>query len=528
MSTHTHVITYDFGTTGVKTCVYIIADEITLLESAYASYNLYILDNGGAEQSPDEWWKALCETTREVLEKANLHREDIKAVSFCSQMQCLVLVDEQGMPVRRAMSYMDNRAQQLFGRGPSLIHLLIWLAITRAAPTSTKDPLWKYKWVEKHEPDVFARVHKWLDAKDYLSARLTGVYTMTEGSAYATFLFDSRPKKLSWSRMLCSIAGVKEEHLPQIIKSFDKVGGITPQAAEEIGLLAGTPVYGGGGDAELIGIGAGAVEVGSTHIYLGTSGWVSTVTKKQIVDVSSSIASIVGSQPGLFHYFAEMETAGKCLEWVKDHLALDEIGIYLDKKHIAENIEGVHLNLFDYLCDTVKKIPAGSNGVIFTPWLHGNRCPFEDSNARGMFFNISLSTGKAALIRSVIEGIAFHCRYMLEAQNKKLKTSDVIIVCGGGALSPVICQILSDILGYKVAIRPNPQNAGTLGAAVIIAKAFGKIPSLESIKSILPEHEIFVPDPECKAVYDRNFKVFKALYKDNKKSFATMNTLSKW
>ncbi|NLA95636.1 MAG: hypothetical protein GX838_02165 [Clostridiaceae bacterium] len=141
-------------------------------------------------------------------------RGHIKAVSFCSQMQCLVLVDEEGEPVRRAMSYMDNRASSLFGKGPALLHLLTWLRLTKAAPVSAKDPLWRYKWVEKHEPDCFARVHKWLDAKDYFACRLTGEVTMTEGSGFPTFLYDVRPGKHDWSEKLCRLAGVKMDHLP--------------------------------------------------------------------------------------------------------------------------------------------------------------------------------------------------------------------------------------------------------------------------------------------------------------------------
>ncbi len=520
-----HVIAYDLGTTGIKTCIYSISDKITPIESSYASYNLYILENGGAEQDPEEWWEALCKTTKEVLIKASLKAEEIKAVSFCSQMQCLVLSDSEGKPIRRAMSYMDNRAVQIFGKGPAIPNLLTWLRITGIAPTSTKDPLWKYKWVLRNEPEVFSRIYKWMDAKDYLSARMTGVFTMTEGSAFATSLFDTRPGKRCWSKKLCGIAGVKEGHLPDIIKSYDMVGGVTENAAREVGLAPGTPVFGGGGDAELIGIGAGAIEEGSTHIYIGTSGWVSTVIKKQIVDVGASIGAIVGSQPGLYNYFAEMETAGKCLEWVKDHLALDEIGIYLEKKDVTETEESVYRSLFDYLCDTIENVPAGSGGVIFTPWLHGNRCPFEDANSRGMFFNIGLETGKTALIRSVVEGIAFHCRYMLEAQKKKIKTSEVITVCGGGALSPVVCQILADTIGQKVITYPNPQNVGALGAAIIIAKSLEKIPSIESAKKLLPKPRMFVPNHENKAVYDRNYKVFKVLYKNNKKSFELLNSL---
>jgi xylulokinase len=281
-------------------------------------------------------------------------------------------------------------------------------------------------------------------------------------------------------------------------------------------------VYGGGGDAELISIGTGAVELGETHIYLGTSGWVSTVTDKQLVDTTSMIAAIVGAQPERYHYFAEMETAGKCLEWVKDHLALDEIGVYLEKKHITESLERVYLSLYDYLCEVVSTVPAGSGGVVFTPWLHGNRCPFEAPEARGVFFGIGIGTGKSEMIRAVIEGICYHLRWMLEAQEKKTRTSDTILVAGGGALSPVICQILADVLDRKVATQPQPQNAGAYGAAVLITAGMGLIPSAGSAKALLPGYTFFSPIAQNKSAHDVNYAVFRSLYKDNKKSFSLL------
>ena len=166
--------------------------------------------------------------------------------------------------------------------------------------------------------------------------------------------------------------------MPKVVDCADKVGGLTKTASEQLGLNEGTSVFGGGGDATLIGVGAGCTRKGETHIYSGTSGWVGTVTDKQIVDLSAMIASTVGVEKNRFNYFAEMETAAKCFEWVKEHLALDEIGIYLKKQDVAESIESEYISLYDYLSDTVSKVPPGSNGVIFTPWLHGNRCPFED------------------------------------------------------------------------------------------------------------------------------------------------------
>lgn len=532
MAAPTYAITYDVGTTGVKTCLFHLGEKIILKGSAYAGYNLYMLNNGGAEQDADEWWTALCKTTREVLEKAELPAEAVCAVSFCSQMQSLVLVDKAGRPLRPAMSYMDGRAQKQYAKGltqaPRVAgynarKLITWLSLTKAAPTSIKDPLWKYKWVEENEPHIFSRIYKWLDVKDYLVSRFTGEMTMTEGSAYATFLCDVRNGQCVWSKTLCDLAGVNIDHLPTIIGASDLAGRVTQKAAAELGLAAGTAVYGGGGDAQLIGVGVGAVNPGETHIYLGTSGWISTITEKQIVDPLVSIASIVGCQSGLYHYFAEMETAGKCLEWVKDHLALDEIGIYLQKTHVAESLERVYLSLYDYLCEVVRKVPPGSNGVVFTPWLHGNRCPFEDANARGMFFNIGIDTGKSALIRAVIEGIAFHCRLMMEAHERKLPVSKTIMACGGGASSPVICQILADILGHSVATLPDPQNAGALGAALLVAVAEGHIPSLSVAKDLLPSYQVFHPNAANRAVYERQYKVFQVLHKNNKASFAQLN-----
>ena len=284
-------------------------------------------------------------------------------------------------------------------------------------------------------------------------------------------------------------------------------------------------MFGGGGDASLIGIGAGAVELGSTHIYTGTSGWVSTVVPRQTVDTASMIAAIVGADNCSFNYFAELETAGKCLEWVRDHLALDEIDIYLEKKKISDSKEAVFKSLYDYMMHVVKDVPAGSNGVIFTPWLHGNRCPFEDSNARGMFFNISLETGKTELIHSVIEGICYHLRWQLEAQEKKVSTSRVIRFVGGGALAPLTCQILSDVLGREIETVENPQNVGAVGSALIAAVGLNILDSINNSNKLIKVSSRYMPNMSNKAVYDRYFDVFKSLYKSNKKSFGILNSI---
>lgn len=524
----TYILAYDIGTTGVKTCLFGVEDTIELLESTSRSYPLYVFEDGGAEQDGDDWWKGMCESTEELFSRTEIKPEEVAGISFCSQMQGLVLVDKDGVPVHRPMSYMDCRAKEEIKKGiaygpqiagANIFKLIPSLIITGAVTCSVKDPVWKYKWVEAHEPENFARAYKWLDVKDYLICRCTGEFTMTEDSAFATLIYDTRPGKEGWSDKMNKMFNIKPELLPQIIKSTDKVGGLTEKAAAELGLAVGTPVFGGGGDSSLIGVGAGQVNVGDTHIYSGTSGWVITVTDKQMVDVNTMMAAATGAQSGRYNYFAEMETAGKCLEWVKDHLALDEIGVYLEKQGVTYDYEHRYSSLYSYMTDVVKDVEPGSGGVIFTPWLHGNRCPFEDPDASGMFFGLGIETGKTEMIHAVLEGVFYHLRWMLECQEKKLKTSNPIRFVGGGALSPVSCQMLADITGRTIETVASPQNVGSVGAAACVAVGLGIIPSIDSVKEFIPATETYEPDMDKHELYNKYFAVFKKLHNANKKIY---------
>ena len=524
----TYILAYDIGTTGVKTCLFGVEDTIQLLESTSRSYPLYVFDDGGAEQDGDDWWKGMCESTAELFERTDIKPEQVAGISFCSQMQGLVLVDKEGVPIHRPMSYMDCRAKEEIKKGiaygpqiagANIFKLIPSLIITGAVTCSVKDPVWKYKWIEAHEPENFARAYKWLDVKDYLICRCTGEFTMTEDSAFATLIYDTRQGKEGWSDKMNKMFNIKADLLPQIIKSTDKVGGLTKKAAKELGLAEGTPVFGGGGDSSLIGVGAGQVAVGDTHIYSGTSGWVITVTDKQMVDVNTMMAAATGAQSGRYNYFAEMETAGKCLEWVKDHLALDEIGVYIQKEGISADWEQRYSSLYSYMTDVVKDVEPGSGGVIFTPWLHGNRCPFEDPDASGMFFGLGIETGKTEMIHAVLEGVFYHLRWMLECQEKKLKISNPIRFVGGGALSPVSCQMLADITGKTIETVASPQNVGSVGAAAVVAVGLGIIPSLDSVKEFIPATETYEPDMAKHEQYNKYFAAFKKLHKANQKIY---------
>lgn len=523
-----YVIIYDFGTSSVKTCLFEIDTGIELVANATASYGLYISDDGGAEQDTEEWWAALCHTTRELFTKSDVKPSEIEGLAFCTQMQGTVLVDKDGYALRRPMTYLDQKGvkeyRDCMGKGIikvsgcSLYKLLRNVIVNYAGSTSAKDPVWKYKWVENNEPEVYKKIYKWLDVSDYLLARATGRIVRTVDTAFATFLYDTRKGKEGWNKGLLKMYKVNPLHMADIIDCTDKVGGLTKKAAEELGLIEGIPVFGGGGDTTFVNIGAGCTEVGDTHIYVGTSGWVSTFMDFQTVDIDAMITGVISVKHGYFNYYAELETAGKCFEWAKDHLALDEVGVYLENRKITD-VEEKYLNLYDYLSEEVKKVPAGANGVIFTPWLHGNRCPFEDAKAGGMFFNLRIENGKRDMIRAVLEGICYHLRWLLECVMRKVKTSDTIRFVGGGALSDVTCQMLSDITGRTIETVDHAQEVGAVGTALVVAAGIKGEDVLELSKRLVKVNRIYKPDASNKAVYERNYKVFKRLYRSNARNF---------
>lgn len=528
----TYILSFDIGTTGCKTCVFETGRTLTLVASALSEYSLTIGENGEAEQAVEDWWQAMCQSTKQILADTGIELSAIKAMSFCSQMHGLVLVDKRGRALRNAMSYMDQRAQTQYHRG--LKHglkisglnarkTLQSLYISGGACASVKDPLWKYLWIKENEPERFSHVYRWLDVKEYLLLRCTGRFVTTHDTANATFMYDSRPGKFCWSPSLCRMFGVDINHFPEVVRSTDVVGTLTPKAAGELGLSTETQVFGGGGDVTMTTVGAGCVKPGDTHLYMGTSGWVSRVLNRRRVDLKHFVGSIVSAQLGTYNYIAEQETSGKCLEWIKDHLALDEINLFLDKSTVVDDPESQYTSLMDFLSQTVAQEKPGCDGVIFTPWLHGNRCPFEDRHARAMFFNMGLDTGKRKLIRAVLEGMCFHKRWMLECIEAKTGPCDTVRFVGGGAVSDTTCQVLADILGKPVEVTTCPQNAGAMGAAALCAVGLGTIESFDDVPRSLPPGKSFIPEEQHGSVYQRNFQVFKTLYTRNKTLFAELN-----
>ncbi len=526
------LLSFDLGTTSGKACLYEVGERLLLRSATTRALPLHIDSDGTAEQDPADWWAALADAVPELLALAGARPEEVEGITFCAQMQCLVLVDRAGHAVRPALSYLDQRPTtrmaELTRGGPRIAGIgaavaLPWLRVAGGVAASAKDPLWKYLRVAEQEPGAFARVHRWLDAKDYLTARCTGEFTMSADSAFATFLADTRGGRCQWSPWLVRRFGVRPGHLPRIVALSAQVGRLTSTAARELGLVQGTVVFAGGGDASLIGVGAGATALGATHVYVGTSGWVSTVADRRIVDVRRMMATVPGALPGRYNYFGEQETSGKCLEWVRDHLALDEIGMFLDAPPRPIGLAEEYASLVDFLTRTIADVPAGSGGVLFAPWLHGSRSPFEDPHVRAMFLNIGLDTGKRQLIRAVVEGIAYNKRLLLEAQAHKVTPSWVLRFAGGGAVSDVTAQILADVTGHPVEAVADASYTGAAGAALVAAWGAGRFASLDEAGRSVAVRARFEPDPTTRAAHDRNYQAFSHLYPATKALFAQLN-----
>lgn len=521
------VISYDIGTTSTKTCLYRVGARLELLRRALHRYPLRVLPGGGVEQDPAEFWRAMALGTREVLAASGVSAPSVRALSFSSQMQGLILVDEALQPVRPAMSYLDSRGMEEHRRviksglcvaGLRARIALPSLYLTGGVSASVKDPVWKYLWVKDHEPERFARVRYWLDIKEYLALRCTGRAAMTEDSAHATFLLDSRPGRHRWSAYLAKAYGVELRHLPEIIASTDVVGPLTAEAAADLGLTPGISVVAGGGDLTMTALGSGCVNPGDAHVYMGTSGWVSTVSAKRLVDVNHLMASIIGARPGHYNYIGEQETSGKCLDWARDHLALDGIGLFP-----ADLSKEAEPRAFEVMASAGAGAPPGAGGVVFAPWLHGNRSPFEDPLARGIFFNVGLNTDKACLLRAVLEGVFQHKRWLLECMAKKAAVREPLRFAGGGAISKAIGQLLADIIGRAIEAVAEPQCAGATGAAALCALHLGALSGFDRLRESIQVNATYEPDRSAREVYERGYEVLRGLHSANRRHFRRLN-----
>jgi xylulokinase len=518
-----YIISHDMGTSSDKAALITIEGEI--VDAAREYYPLQHPHPGWAEQNPLDWWNAVCTTTKSVLEKTGVSPDQVAGMTFSSQTQGLVAVDSSGMPIRPAMTWLDGRSadilRDILWTPPrvmryNIFKLLRFLIITGGSPGHTgKDQIGKLLWLRHHEPEVFQKTAKFIDVKDYVLYRLTGRFVTSVDLASIWWLLDTRKKRNQWHPGLCKLAGVRPDQLAEVQPSAVVVGQLTPEAAVATGLNPGTPIVNGAGDLSTAAIGSGAVGEGELHINVGTSGWVAGHFAKRKIDLAHYTGCVGSAWPGEFYLgMAHQETAGICLEWLKNKV------LY----HEAQLKEELHVDsLYKILDDLADNAGPGAAGLIFTPWMYGERCPLDDDYVRAGLYNIGLNHSREHLVRAVFEGIAFNTRWAMETLENLYSPVSELRIIGGGAKSSVWCQIIADITNRTIHRAADPQQASAKGAAMLAILALGYIRKFEDIRSHIKVDRTFHPQPENRKLYDRLFKEYKALYKQNKSWYKRMN-----
>jgi xylulokinase len=524
-STQPLVIGVDLGTGGPKVALATARGELLGLESA--SVATRILPGGGAEQDPDDWWQAIAGCVRQLLVLHQGAADRVAAIAFSSQWGGTVPVDEQGRATHPALIWMDGRgapyAREVTGGWPALPgsgynprKLRAWVAKTAGAPTRTgQDPVGQTLWLARERPDAYAAAHYLLDIPEYLTMRASGHAVTAADTAVLRWCTDNRdPRRVRWDPSLAAMARIDLAKLPEIVAPASVAGFLTRQSAADLGLPAGVPVVAGTGDTTAAALGAGAVGDYVPHLYVGTSAWLTCHVPGKKTDVFRNIAAMPSVVPDRYWVATIQNVAGKAVDWLIDNL-LDQHGPARSTQALAE---------LNALAD---KAPPGSRGVIFTPWLNGERTPVDDRTVRGGWLNLSLDTRREDFVRAVFEGIAYNTRWMLEAvEHFTGRTGSqglgAIRFIGGGATSRLWCQAMADILHRPICQIAHPTAANARGAALLAGIAIGELTWAE-IPDLVQVSERFEPNDAHRAVYDEGYAAFRQHYRANRAFYARLN-----
>ncbi len=490
-----YIIAHDVGTSGSKAVL--VDTEGNVRATAFVPYPVHYPRPDWAEQEPEDWWGAVTTTTRQVLERAGVSPKDVLAVIHATQMLGIVPMGRDGQVLRRAIIWLDGRANQYAVRIMRRFLGRRVFAMVAGAELSGKDGMPKLLWLKENEPYVYHGMSCFLDVNGYLTYRATGrmVFEWSCASAFALDL-----KKKDWMRGLLRYIGVDPAKFPPLVRSIDQVGGLTAEAARACGLLEGTPVFGGGGDVPGAAVGAGAVREGDGHIYLGTSGWIGVTTSRTPTG-RHGVACIQSANPQKTLLLAEMETAGICLKWIADEFYRHE--------QADPNIP----NVYALMDEDVERIPPGSDYLVCTPWMYGERAPVSDTWVRATFFNISADHTREHLLRAVYEGVAYNLRWLIEIVERTFGFPlPVLRVIGGGARGAPWMQIIADVTGRRVETVANPREAGAVGMALTAGVGLGLYPDFESLRKVVRVEREFDPRPENAGTYDLLYQAYRRLY----------------
>jgi xylulokinase len=492
------ILAHDTGTGGDKAVLTDLRGRV--LHSRYQAYPVLYPRPHWAEQDPHALWQAVAATTHEVIQGSGIDPHEILGVAVSAQMFNLLPVDEKCEPLAAMLSWLDVRSvaqadRLLQGDLPSFL-----FRHTGNIPTA-KDVIPKILWLKEERPDLWARTAHLLDCKEYILYRLTSRIATDYHGASVYFLFD--PHRKTWSEEVCRALGIPMEKLPAAVPCTQVMGEVTPEAARETGLAAGTPVIACAGDVAVAQSGSGANAAGKAHLCIGTATWVGVSSPIFTNDPAKPFWALSHIDPRKWVIAGEMETGGGALMWFRDALCQAE----------AQRAESRGISTYELLGEMAAAVPPGSERLLFAPWLSGERSPVLNHYARGAFAGLSMGHTKAHLARAVMEGVAFHIRWIMEAMQAIGLRIEGANTIGGGATSAVWTQIISDITGQELRVVEHPLEAGAIGAALTVAVAMGIYPGMEAIDDLIPIARVVSPrSDESRTRYKALYGEYRALY----------------
>lgn len=492
-----YLLGLDIGTSGTKTALFNENGE-TIATATYV-YDLFQPKAGWAEQNPEDWWQACVNGIKEVIQKSKIDNKAIKGIGLSGQMHGLVMLDKENKLIRNSIIWCDQRTERECAEITRKIGRERLIEIT-GNPALTGFTLSKLLWVKNNEPQNYKKINKILLPKDYIRFKLTGVFATEVSDASGMQMLDIN--KRNWSIELLDALEIDPSILADVYESVVVSGHITEKTAALTYLQEGTPVVGGAGDQAAGAIGNGIVREGIISTVIGSSGVVFAATDKPKFDKLGRVHTLCHAVPGKWHVMGVTQGAGLSFKWFKETFCQKEV----------EDCKSQGKNIYDVLTAKAAKSKPGANGVVYLPYLMGERTPHLDSNVKGGFFGVSLINNYDDFIRSILEGVSFslkNCLDIIEDMNVKIED---IRVSGGGAESEVWRKILCDIFQYKLT-TVKASEGPALGVAILAGVGAGVYESVEAAcDKIVKGQDTVNPDESVKERYNEVYEVYNSLY----------------
>ncbi len=501
------LIAHDLGTSGDKATLFTTDGE--LVRSITYTYDTNFFNSTWSEQNPEDWWKAVCENNRKLLE--GLDKSKVAGMAFSGQMMGCVVVDRNGKALRPAIIWADQRSQEQEKKIREQIDEKEFYRIV-GHKISASYSIEKLMWIRDHEPEIYNNTYKMLQPKDYVICRLTGEFLTDYTDASGTNCLDLN--RLEWSDRILELAGIDREKMPETRPSTHVAGEVTAGIAGECGLAAGTPIIMGGGDGVCAAVGAGSVREGDAFNYLGSSSWVALTSRKPIFDSELRTYNWAHMVPGMYSPNGTMQAAGNSYQFIRKTLCKD----------LEEKAERLGVSVYQLMNEEVAASPLGANGLLYLPYILGERSPRWNTNARGAFVGLKMEHTRGDMLRATVEGILMNLCIILEVFRKDMDITELNVI-GGLAKGDPIRQMLADIYGVRAKRLNWLDEATSMGAAVCAGVGAGVLDDFSAIDLFIKTDDVIEPNCENHLRYGEWKQYFDECYAGLLKTY---DNLAQW